>query len=57
VKYLVPMTVIFMVGYIGPDHLAGLRKDLMGTRVISARNLGFRADRTQIRAIMGVAIV
>ena len=40
-KYLVPMTVIFMVGYIGLTILAGFAKDLMGTRVIGSVNLGF----------------
>jgi len=40
-KYLVPMTVIFMVGYIGLTILAGFAKDLMGTRVIGSFNLGF----------------
>ena len=40
-KYLVPMTVIFMVGYIGLTILAGFAKDLMGTRVIGSINLGF----------------
>jgi uncharacterized membrane protein (DUF485 family) len=40
-KYLVPMTVIFMVGYIGLTVLAGFAKGLMGTRVIGAVNLGF----------------
>ncbi len=40
-KYLVPMTVIFMVGYVGLTILAGFAKDLMGTRVIGSVNLGF----------------
>jgi uncharacterized membrane protein (DUF485 family) len=40
-KYLVPMTIIFMVGYIGLTILAGFAKDLMGTRVIGSVNLGF----------------
>ena len=40
-KYLVPMTIIFMVGYIGLTILAGFAKDLMGTKVIGAVNLGF----------------
>ena len=40
-KYLVPMTVIFMVGYIGLTILAGFAKDLMGTKVIGSVNLGF----------------
>lgn len=40
-KYLVPMTVIFMVSYIGLTVLAGFARDLMGTRVIGSVNLGF----------------
>ena len=40
-RYLAPMTVIFMVGYIGLTILAGFAKDLMGTKVIGSVNLGF----------------
>jgi len=40
-KYLVPMTIIFMVGYIGLTVLAGFAKGLMGIKVIGAVNLGF----------------
>jgi uncharacterized membrane protein (DUF485 family) len=40
-KYLVPMTIIFMVGYIGLTVLAGFAKDLMGTKVVGAFNVGF----------------
>ena len=40
-KYLVPMTIIFMVGYIGLTILAGFARDLMGTRVVGSVNLGF----------------
>ena len=40
-KYLVPMTIIFMVGYIGLTVLAGFAKDLMGIKVIGSVNLGF----------------
>jgi uncharacterized membrane protein (DUF485 family) len=40
-KYLVPMTIIFMVGYIGLTVLAGFAKNLMGTKVIGSVNLGF----------------
>ena len=34
-KYLVPMTIIFMVGYIGLTVLAGFARDLMAVKVIS----------------------
>ena len=40
-KYLVPMTIIFMVGYIGLTVLAGFAKDLVGMKVIGSVNLGF----------------
>ena len=40
-KYLVPMTVIFMVGYIGLTVLAGFAKSLMGIKVVGSVNLGF----------------
>ena len=40
-RFLVPMTVIFMVGYIGLTVLAGFARDWMGTRVIGSVNLGF----------------
>jgi uncharacterized membrane protein (DUF485 family) len=40
-KYLVPMTVIFMVSYIGLTILAGFAKGLMGTKVVGSLNLGF----------------
>jgi uncharacterized membrane protein (DUF485 family) len=40
-KYLVPMTVIFMVSYIGLTVLAGFAKDWMGIRIIGSVNLGF----------------
>jgi uncharacterized membrane protein (DUF485 family) len=40
-KYLVPMTVIFMVSYIGLTILAGFAKNLIGAEVIGSVNLGF----------------
>ena len=40
-KYLVPMTIIFMVGYIGLTVLAGFAKGLMGVKVVGAFNFGF----------------
>jgi uncharacterized membrane protein (DUF485 family) len=40
-RYLVPMTVIFMVGYIGLTVLAGFAKDLMAIKVLGSLNLGF----------------
>ena len=40
-RLLVPMTAIFMVGYIGLTVLAGFAKGLMGLKVIGPVNLGF----------------
>ena len=40
-SYLVPMTIIFMIGYIGLTILAGFAKGLMGARIIGSVNLGF----------------
>ena len=41
VQYLVPMTIIFMVSYIGLTVFAGFAKDLMGTKIVGSVNLGF----------------
>jgi uncharacterized membrane protein (DUF485 family) len=51
-RYLVPMTVIFMASYIGLTILAGFARDLMGTKVIGSVNLGLRADCIQLSAVM-----
>ena len=40
-RYLVPMTIIFMVGYIGLTVLAGFARDVTGIKVIGSVNLGF----------------
>jgi uncharacterized membrane protein (DUF485 family) len=40
-KYLVPMTIIFMVSYIGLTLFAGFAKDLMGMKIVGSLNLGF----------------
>jgi uncharacterized membrane protein (DUF485 family) len=41
IKYLVPMTALFMVGYIGLTVLAGFAKSFIGTKIVGAVNLGF----------------
>jgi uncharacterized membrane protein (DUF485 family) len=41
VRYLVPMTIIFMVSYIGLTVFAGFAKDLMGMKIVGSVNLGF----------------
>jgi uncharacterized membrane protein (DUF485 family) len=40
-KYLVPMTILFVVSYIGLTVLAGFARDFVGTRMIGSVNLGF----------------
>ena len=40
-RYLVPMTVVFMTSYIGLTILAAFAKGLVGTKVIGSVNLGF----------------
>lgn len=56
-RYLVPMTVIFMVGYIGLTVLAGFARDLMATRVVGAVNLGFVLIAINYLLSWGLAIV
>jgi uncharacterized membrane protein (DUF485 family) len=56
-KYLVPMTVIFMVSYIGLTVLAGFARDLMGTRVVGSLNLGFVLIAFNYLLSWGLAIV
>ena len=56
-KYLVPMTIIFMVGYIGLTVLAGFAKGLMGTKVIGSVNLGFALIAFNYLLSWGLAIV
>lgn len=41
VKYLVPMTAIYMVSFIGLTLLADFARGVTGIRVIGALNLGF----------------
>jgi uncharacterized membrane protein (DUF485 family) len=40
-SFLVPMSVIFLVGYIGLTALAGFAKGFMAHKVIGAVNVGF----------------
>jgi uncharacterized membrane protein (DUF485 family) len=40
-KYLVPMTIVFMTGYVGLTVLAGFAKDLVGMKVVGSVNLGY----------------
>lgn len=40
-RFLVPMTVIFMTGYIGLTALAAFAKPVMAIKVIGSVNLGF----------------
>lgn len=56
-KYLVPMTILFMVGYIGLTILAGFARDLLGTKVIGSVNLGFTLIALNYLLSWGLAIV
>jgi uncharacterized membrane protein (DUF485 family) len=40
-RFLVPMTIIFMVGYIGLTVIAGFAKGLMAVKIVGSLNLGF----------------
>ena len=40
-RFLVPMTIIFMVGYIGLTVISGFAKGLMSVKVVGSLNLGF----------------
>lgn len=40
-RYLVPMTLVFMTGYVGLTVLAGFAKGLVGMKVVGSVNLGF----------------
>jgi uncharacterized membrane protein (DUF485 family) len=40
-RSIVPMIVIYVVGYIGLSVLAGFARNLLGTKVVGAVNLGF----------------
>ena len=41
VRFLVPMLIIYMVGYIGLTVLAGFAKGFMALKVVGSLNLGF----------------
>ncbi|MFZ5680250.1 MAG: DUF485 domain-containing protein [Pseudomonadota bacterium] len=56
-KYLVPMTIIFVVGYIGLTVLAGFAKDLLGTKIAGGFNLGFALITFNYLLSWGLAIV
>jgi uncharacterized membrane protein (DUF485 family) len=56
-KYLVPMTIIFMVGYIGLTVLAGFAPNVVGTKLIGSVNLGFVLIAFNYLLSWGLAIV
>jgi uncharacterized membrane protein (DUF485 family) len=41
IRYLVPMTVIFMTCYVGLTVLAAFAKDFVGMKIVGSVNLGF----------------
>ena len=40
-RFIVPMAIIFMVGYIGLTVIAGFAKGLMAIKIVGSLNLGF----------------
>jgi uncharacterized membrane protein (DUF485 family) len=40
-RYLVPMTIIFMTCYVGLTVLAAFAKDFVGAKIVGSVNLGF----------------
>ena len=56
-KYLVPMTIIFIVSYIGLTVLAGFAKDLMGIKIVGSVNVGFALIAFNYLLSWGLAIV
>ncbi len=40
-KYLVPMTIVFVVSYVGLTVLAGFAKGMMSMKIVGSVNLGF----------------
>jgi len=56
-RYLVPMTIIFMASYIGLTILAGFARDLIGIRVVGSVNLGFVLIAFNYLLSWGLAIV
>jgi uncharacterized membrane protein (DUF485 family) len=41
VRFLLPMTITYFVGYIGLTVVAGFAKDLMAVKVVGSLNVGF----------------
>lgn len=56
-KYLIPMTIIFMVAFMGPVILAGFARETMGMRVWGAFNLGFLLIALNYLLSWGLALV
>ena len=56
-KVLVPMTVFFMVSYIGLTVLAGFAKSFVATKVVGSLNLGFVLIALNYLLSWGLAIV
>jgi uncharacterized membrane protein (DUF485 family) len=40
-KYLVPMTIVFIVSYVGLTVFAGFAKGMLGMKIVGSVNLGF----------------
>ncbi|RXH26304.1 hypothetical protein XH99_20395 [Bradyrhizobium nanningense] len=55
-RYLVPMTVMFMTCYIGLTILAAFDKGVVGTKIIGSVNLGFVLIAVNYLLSWGLAI-
>ncbi|MCK1744805.1 DUF485 domain-containing protein [Bradyrhizobium sp. 139] len=41
VRFLLPMTIVYIVGYVGLTAVAGFAKDAMAVKIIGPLNVGF----------------
>lgn len=56
-RFLVPMTIIFLVGYIGLTVIAGFAKGLMALKIAGPLNLGFALIALNYVLSWGLALV
>ncbi|MCK1492154.1 DUF485 domain-containing protein [Bradyrhizobium sp. 180] len=41
IRFLLPMTIIYIVGYVGLTVVAGFAKDVMAIKIVGPLNIGF----------------
>ena len=56
-RFLVPMTIIFLVGYIGLTVIAGFAKGLMALKIAGPINLGFTLIALNYVLSWGLALI